>query len=296
MKILVLGATGMLGHKTFQLLRKRFPDTHGAIRRSVSDERLKRIQLFQEGNIIERFFAADTSAVRKTLLRLQPQVVVNCIGLIKQRPEANDAIPSITMNALFPHQLAEICEEFGGRLIHISTDCVFNGSRGNYDEQDQADARDLYGWTKYLGEVVGEKVITLRTSMIGRELIHRQSLLEWFLSQNYSKVQGYQRAWYSGLTTNHLAEVIGDLIEKFPHLSGLYHVTGQTITKYELLCLLREAFNLDLEIVPDESVYCNRGMNGGKFHRATGYSCPSWQFLVAQLVDDPTPYHLWRYE
>jgi dTDP-4-dehydrorhamnose reductase len=294
MKILVLGATGMLGHKMFQILKRRFPNTQATIRGSINDQRWRKIALFQEGKIIDHFDAADLCRVEKILTDLRPQVIVNCVGMIKQRPEARAVIPNLTLNALLPHRLAEICHGFGGRLIQISTDCVFSGSRGNYTEEDQSDADDLYGRTKYLGEVVGENVLTLRTSMIGRELVHRQSLLEWFLSQNSSRVRGFKHAWYSGVTTNHLAEAVGDLIRDFPQLSGLYHLTGQTITKYDLLCLLREAFRLHIEIVPDESFYCDRSLDGGKFSRETGYSCPDWPSLVAQLVDDPTPYQLWR--
>ncbi|HKX28480.1 MAG TPA: SDR family oxidoreductase [Blastocatellia bacterium] len=294
MKILVLGATGMLGHKMFQILRERFPDTHGAIRSSINDPRWRKVTLFQRGNVIDHFDAAETARARKILLDLRPQVIVNCVGLIKQRSEAKDAAANIALNALLPHQLAEICGEYGARLIQISTDCIFSGSRGNYTEEDPSDAEDLYGRTKYLGEVARENTLTLRTSIIGRELIHRQSLLEWFLSQNSAKVRGFKHAWYSGVTTNHLAEAVGDLIQKFPGMSGLYQLTSPTITKYELLCLLREAYQLHIEIVPDESFYCNRSLDGDKFNRETGYQSPPWPTLVERLVDDPTPYQLWR--
>jgi dTDP-4-dehydrorhamnose reductase len=294
MKVLVLGATGMLGHKMFQLLRRRFPNTFCTIRGDSDDECLRRVELFQEGNVISHVTAEDFPALEELLRNQRPQTVVNCIGVIKQRPEAKDAIPCCMLNTVLPHRLAALCAEWGGRLIHFSTDCVFSGKRGGYVEDDTSDAGDLYGTTKYLGEVIAGNVITLRTSIIGRELIHRQSLLEWFLSQNQMQVLGYRRALYSGVTTNHLAGVVGDLIEFFPGLSGLYQVVSQTISKHDLLCLLREAYALNIEIVPDEAFVCDRSLQGDKFRRATGYRCPPWPELIANLASDRTPYKDWR--
>lgn len=290
MNVLVLGAGGMLGHKMFQVLRERFPDTVGTIRGAIKDEFYRNIDLFHKGNVIENINTEDFPALENKLSDLQPQVIVNCIGIIKQRPGAVAPIPNITLNALLPHKLAKICDQVGGRLIHFSTDCVFSGKRGGYLEDDLSDAEDLYGKTKYLGEVAAEHAVTLRTSMIGRELTKRKSLLEWLLSQNHAKVPGFKKALYSGVTTNHLAEVVGDVIEYHPKLTGLYQVTAQTISKYDLLCLLRDAYNLDIEVVPDEAFFCDRSMIGDKFHRATGYVCPSWLELAVQLANDPTPY------
>ena len=294
MKILVLGASGMLGHKIFQVLGAKFPDTYGTIQGSVNDRTLAKISLLRDRNVIACVDAENFPALSALLRHAEPDVIVNCIGVIKQRPEAKAAIPSIKLNALLPHLLAEVCSEWGGRLIHFSTDCVFSGERGRYTEEDPSDAQDLYGRTKYLGEVTADNAITLRTSMIGRELTRHQSLLDWFLSQNNSTVQGYKRALYSGVTTNYLAELVGNLIENYPGLSGLYQVTGHTISKYDLLCLLRDAWELNIEIVPNETFVCDRSMLGGKFHQATGYVTPAWSVLVAQLVADTTPYQQWR--
>ncbi len=287
----------MLGHKMFQILRQRFPDTFGTIRGWITDRQIQKVDLFRHGRIIEEMDAGDFNALEAFLKSRQPQVIVNCIGIVKQRATAEDALQSITINSLLPHQLAMICAEWNGRLIHISTDCVFNGQRGGgsgYSETDMADANDLYGRSKRLGEVTVENALTLRTSIIGRELSNFTSLLEWFLSRNRSEVKGYKRALYSGVTTNHLAEVVGDIIEHHPQLSGLYHVASQTICKYKLLCMLRDAFRLDIEITPDEHFFCNRSLNGERFRQATGYVPPSWSELVSQLANDPTPYETWR--
>jgi dTDP-4-dehydrorhamnose reductase len=294
MDILILGGAGMLGHKLFQRLKKSHSDTCCTIRGLVHDEPLKNVDLFHAGHVIENCDVADWPALQRLLLRLRPRTLVNCAGIIKQRPEANAPIPSIEINALLPHRLASACQTWGGRLIHFSTDCVFSGQRGNYSEDDVSDAEDLYGRTKFLGETTEYAALTIRTSMIGRELDHSESLLEWFLKQNHRRVSGYTRALYSGLTTNHLAEVVETLIVDFPELTGLYQVTAPTISKYDLLTLLRDTYGLDTEIVPDDTVSCDRSLKGEKFARATGYVCPDWTTLAAELATDETPYEKWR--
>lgn len=288
----------MLGHKVYQVLKERFPETHCTIRQAKQDEQIAKVSLLQSETAIGGINAEDLNSVATVLAKQRPEVIVNCVGIIKQRSEAKAALPSITVNSLLPPWLAEQCASWNGRLIHISTDCVFSGkgsrANGGYREADPSDAEDLYGKSKYLGEVTTENAVTLRTSIIGRELFHCGSLLEWFLSQQRTQVKGFRNALYSGVTTNHLAEVIGDVIQYHPQLSGLYQVTSQTISKYDLLCLLRDAYKLDVEIVPDETFHCDRSMLGDKFRRATGYICPPWPKLTAQLAGDTTPYELWR--
>ena len=294
MTVLILGAEGMLGHKMLQILRSRLPDVTATIQGTRDEAFYQGVELFRAGDLIECFDALDQLALRRTLEDLRPAVVVNCVGIIKQRREASSPIPSITLNALLPHVLAEHLAAWNGRVIHFSTDCVFSGRRGQYTEADQSDAEDLYGKTKYLGEVATPNAVTLRTSIIGRELRHLQSLLEWFLAQRGRTVRGFTRHLYSGVTTNHLAELVSDLIEHHPQLNGLYQVTSETISKHDLLCLLREAYGLDMEIVSDSGPVCDRSLIGARFAVATGYRCPSWPELVAQLASDPTPYDEWR--
>jgi dTDP-4-dehydrorhamnose reductase len=294
MKILVLGVAGMLGHKMFQTLRARFPTVYGLMRGRRTDAALRRVELLQDANIIEGIDALNYRALTAVLEELRPDVMINCIAVIKQRAEAMDAIQSISLNALLPHRLAATCAAWGGRLIHFSTDCVFNGQRGDYTEADIPNAQDLYGRTKHLGEVIADNALTLRTSIIGRELGTFTSLLEWLLSQNRGTVKGFKRAIYSGITSNHLAGLVGDLIERQPQLTGLYQVAADKISKYELLLLLRDAYRLDVEVLPDEAFHCDRSFSGAKFARDTGYVAPSWPELVAELANDPTPYQSWR--
>ena len=204
------------------------------------------------------------------------------------------ALVAIPVNALFPHQLAQATASRGAKLIHFSTDCVFSGDRGNYTEDDQSDARDLYGRSKFLGEVATSNALTLRTSIIGRELANRESLLEWFLRQEGKTIQGYTRALYSGVTTNYMARVVEEIISRHAGLCGLYQVTAPTISKFDLLCQLRDAYRLDVEITANPDFYCDRSMKGEKFARATGITAPSWPELVRELATDDTPYDQWK--
>ncbi len=289
-RILVLGGGGMLGHKMFQALGRRHVDTWCTLRGRRGDPRWQALHLFQSERIRDRVDAMDLSSLDGLLRELRPNVIVNCIGAIKQRAEAREAIASITLNALLPHRLAAVASEWGGRVIHFSTDCVFSGAKGRYMEEDEPDAKDLYGRTKHLGEIDTENAITLRTSFIGREVQHHQSLLEWFLAQDHQKVKGFRRVWWSGVTSNHLAEVVTSVIEKHPDLSGLYQISSGRMSKYELLVKLRDGLNLDIEVTPDDSVECDRSLNGGRFEDATGYKCPSWDDLIGQLAGDQTSY------
>jgi dTDP-4-dehydrorhamnose reductase len=234
------------------------------------------------------------AGVLESLLEsLQPDVVVNCIGIIKQRLEAMDPVSSLLINSVLPHRVCAIASRWGGRFIHFSTDCVFSGKRGGYTEEDHSDAEDLYGKTKFLGEVSVANALTLRTSIIGRELTEHRSLLDWFLSQKQKTVQGYRRVIYTGVTTNHLAELVASIIHEHPRLNGLYQVASEPISKYDLLCLLREAYRLDIQIEPDDLEVSDRSMKCDRLRRAIAYKCPPWPVLARQLAEDNTPYEKW---
>ena len=280
----------MLGHKVFQASAARFPRTWGTLRGQLSEYPVLGEMAFGSARLVEGIEASDLGSVSGLLERLRPAFVVNCVGVIKQQAAAHDAVASITINSLLPHALSAKLYEWGGRLIHISTDCVFDGARGCYTEEDLPNAIDLYGRTKALGEVTSANAITLRTSIIGRELRSHKSLLEWFLSQNHGRVSGYQQAWWSGVTTNHLSDLIVSLISDHANLSGLYQVSSVRMSKYELLTLLRDAYGLDITVDPDRSYVLDRSLTGDKLKAAIGYQCPPWSQLLSQLVADPTPY------
>jgi dTDP-4-dehydrorhamnose reductase len=276
----------MLGHKMFQQLQGAFPATVGITRGGP-------IASAYPGAILTGIDAGDFEALAGALRVIRPDYVINCIGIIKQRAEAQDPIKAIAINALLPHRLAPLVSSWGGRLIHFSTDCVFSGERGCYREEDAPDACDLYGRTKYLGEVQAGNTLTLRTSIIGRELSGRRSLLEWFLSQKGGTVRGFRRVIWSGVTTNHAAWLVNKIIRDHAGLSGLYQMAGRPICKHDLLCLLREAYSRQVEIIPDESETCDRSMSGDKLRQAIGYTAPPWTELIRELASDSTPYESW---
>ena len=280
----------MLGHKVFQTASANFQDTWCTLRGGVADYPVSTLDAFRTTRIVEHVDVTVFPAVSGVLDRLRPDVVVNCVGVVKQRPEATEAISSITINAVLPHRLAAALDVWGGRLVHISTDCVFDGVRGSYTEDDPPNAVDLYGRTKALGEVVSSNTITLRTSIIGRELRTHRSLLEWFLAHNHSEVKGFPNVWWSGVTTNHLADLICLLVRKNADLSGLYQVSSGRISKYELLLLLRTAYDLDVRVLAENEHVLDRTLVGKKLEVTIGYRCPPWHELLSQLVQDPTPY------
>jgi len=283
----------MLGHKLFQVLRERFPGTIATTREEVRVPPLAGVTLLAGPDVLSGVDVVDFDALRARLVKLAPKAIVNCIGVIKQRDEAKSPIPSITLNALFPHRLAEAAGAWGGRVIHFSTDCVFSGRRGNYREEDSSDADDLYGRSKFLGEVATSNAITLRTSIIGRELTEHRSLLDWFLSQRGKTVRGFRKMIYSGVTTNEMANVVSLIITSFPTLSGLFQVVSDPIAKYDLLLLIRETYHLEIEVEPDDREVSDRSMCGEKFHEATGWRSPPWPDMVRALAADPTPYEAW---
>jgi dTDP-4-dehydrorhamnose reductase len=234
-------------------------------------------------------------AVEHALDVADPDVVINAVGIVKQRDEAKLAVPSVLVNALLPHKLAETCVERDMRLIHMSTDCVFSGQRGRYSEADVPDPLDLYGRSKLLGEVDREGCLTLRTSIIGWEVMAQSSLLEWFASQRGKRVTGFTRAIFSGLSTIDMADAIGLIVEDWPQLSGLCQVAAEPIDKYTLLVGLRDALGwTDIEIEPDDSFVCDRSLSPDRLKKATGWQAPSWQSMLARLAEAWPEYEAWR--
>jgi dTDP-4-dehydrorhamnose reductase len=272
MRVLILGANGMLGHKLYQECHPCF-DVSITTRKGPG-----RCQ-----------FEASTGAAIRLLRSVQPDAVVNCIGIVKQREST--PLEMFRVNGIFPRALAAACTERNIRLIQISTDCVFSGNDGPYTEEDEPDPVDDYGWSKLAGET--EDHLTIRTSFIGRELETSRGLLEWFLSQD-TMVRGFTNAIFSGLTTRALAKTIADVLAYRPGLKGIYHVGGDPISKYHLLHLLKAAYDKDVEIVPDAAVPCDRSLVSAKFRKAADWECPSWEEMVEDMAADPTPYEEWR--
>jgi dTDP-4-dehydrorhamnose reductase len=287
MKVLILGATGMLGHKLVQTLSSH-ADTFATVRPLTLPQKTE--GLFEKVHLLRGVNAENFEHLKTSIDTVQPEVVVNCIGIVKQLAQAQDAIDSISINALLPHLLAKHCMEKSTRLITISTDCVFSGKTGNYSQDDQTDPVDLYGRTKLLGEVCQPNCLTIRTSMIGRQLIGTHGLVEWLLGQNGKRIKGYKRAIFSGFTTNALSRLLIEIIYEHQNLDGLWQVAAQPISKYDLLHLVRDSYALDVEIDQDETFLCDRSLNGQPFSNATGIVSPDWPDMIDRMKNDPTEY------
>lgn len=281
MRVVVLGASGLIGHKLYDRLRHSF-DVHPVLHRSWSNE------VFHFDRAVEGIDVRRIDVVEGVIRALRPDVVLNCAGITKRKPEINDMEQAVHVNAMFPHSLARLLAEIGGRLIQFSTDCVFDGSAGPYREDSETTARDTYGRTKALGEVVGlPHVLTLRSSFIGRELSGHSELLEWFLAQRGRTIKGFAQVFYSGVSTIEMARVVADVIERHPALSGLYQLAmPQPISKYELLCVARDAFDVDVTIEKDESVVSMPTLDGSRLSAAIGLSLPDWPTMLRDLAAD----------
>jgi dTDP-4-dehydrorhamnose reductase len=281
----------MLGHKLVQQWAGRF-EVFTTLRSSLHQYEF--MGLFKPENAYCGVDAADFDAIERIVKQCSPDVIVNAIGVIKQLPSAKDEEIVFNINSIFPHKLAMLCQSVGTRLIAISTDCVFNGKKGSYKETDTPDAKDLYGQSKFKGEVTGKNCLTIRTSIIGRELGTSHSLVDWFLSNRGGRVKGFTRAIYSGFPTIVLADVLADVIENHPDLSGLYHVSSQPINKFELLCLVREAYHAEIEIEPFDDLEIDRSLNSDKFRAETAFIPEPWPEMIARMANDQTPYDEWR--
>jgi dTDP-4-dehydrorhamnose reductase len=288
MRLLILGGGGMLGHKLW-LTAGGSMECFATVRSAAAVEALRR----PTGEVIAGVDANDFDSIVRAVADVRPDAVVNCIGIVKQLDAAKDPITSIAINSLFPHRLARLCRAAGARLIHISTDCVFSGARGNYVEADVPDAADLYGRSKQMGEP-GEGALTLRTSIIGRELSTTSGLVEWFLSNRGGRVEGFTAAVFSGLTTAALSRVILDVIQSHSGLSGVYHVSAERISKFDLVTQLNAAFHAGITIEASERVRIDRSLNSSRFRAATGFAPPTWSEMIVEMANDPVPYDDWR--
>lgn len=289
MKILILGATGMLGHKLALKLAAKH-EVWATVRGAAPA-----FFLNQKGpvpSIISGVDAFKPGSVQAAIIQVQPDYVLNCIGVVKQLAAAKDPVTSITINALFPHQLEKLAEQYKFKLIHFSTDCVFSGKGGPYPQTAPSDVNDLYGMTKFLGEVTGPQALTLRSSIIGREFTNPTGLVEWFLSQKGQTVKGFSGALYTGLTTNAMADLVADIMEHHPQLHGLYQVASGEISKYDLLKIINDVAGTKTAIEEETEFFCDRRLDGTEFHNATGWVAPSWKTMVKTMFDEDDLYYI----
>jgi dTDP-4-dehydrorhamnose reductase len=280
MKVLVFGASGMIGSAVFRVLSANTGWQVWGTLRSADARRF--FTTDQQDKLVVGVDVEKHDALVRMFASVRPDVVVNCIGLTKHHKEAEDPQLALPLNALLPHRMADLCAVAGARLIHVSTDCVFAGTKGNYTEADAPDAVDVYGKSKHLGEVDYPHAITLRTSTIGHELESTYGLLEWFLAQQGS-CKGFNRAIFSGLPNVEFARVIRDVVIPLPEMRGLYHVGAEPIGKYELLKLIAKVYGKQIDIVRDDEFMIDRSLNSGRFNQATGYKAAGWPELIQAM-------------
>lgn len=277
MRILVVGASGMIGSAVLRILSEKSDwEVYGTVREGS-------VKRFFSTAIADRLIPGVDVEHQDSLLGVlnvvRPNVVINCAGLTKHKPESEDPLVSIPINTLMPHRFAGLCKLVGARLIHVSTDCVFSGAKGGYVEDDFTDACDVYGKSKALGEVHSPHTVTLRTSTIGHELNSHYGLLDWFLLQE-GQCNGFARAIFSGLPTVVFAQIIRDVVIPHRELSGVYHVAAKPIAKFELLKLIADVHGKAIDIVRDESLTIDRSLDATRFKLATGYVAPEWPELI----------------
>lgn len=281
MRILVFGGDGMLGHA----LLRAWGERHQLFATYRADEAAYRGNPATPGvTSLHGVDVRNLQDVVSAVATARPDAVVNAVGIVKQRPTAKESIPSLEVNALFPHRLSEVCKAAGARLVHLSTDCVFSGRKGGYKEGDEADAQDLYGRSKLLGELHEPHCLTLRTSIIGLELSRKKSLIEWFLAQR-GPIKGFRKAIYSGLTTAEMARAIEHLLLREPSIGGLWHLSSAPIDKFDLLTRLQARLKrTDVEIRPDDEFTCDRSLDSSALMNRIGYRVPTWDSMLDELA------------
>lgn len=281
--ILVLGVTGMLGSAVFRYFNSRGDDfvVFGSAR-SLPTAAGIALGPYDKLQIVAPVDVENSDSLAETFARVRPDVVINCVGVVKQLQSAKDPLVAVPLNTLLPHRLAKLCAIAGARFIHVSTDCVFTGQQGRYAESDATDATDIYGLSKFLGEVDYPHAITLRTSIVGEEIGLANGLVGWFLRQT-GTVKGFANAIFSGLPTDELARVIHEYVLPHAELHGVYHVSSAPISKLDLLSLVRDEYGLATKIDRDESLVIDRSLDSSRFMAATGYKPPDWPTLVRAM-------------
>jgi dTDP-4-dehydrorhamnose reductase len=282
MRVLVLGSSGMLGSAVFrEFYGHPAYEVYGLVRNPLF---LPCFSPSQQHRLIAGVDVLDKEALMEVVKRVRPHVIINCVGLIKQKDHSQDPLVILPINAMLPHRLAELCAPRNIRLLHISTDCVFSGRKGLYTEVDPSDAEDLYGKSKYIGELRNLSfAVTLRTSIIGHELDSKSALVDWFLSQRGDVVPGFRRSIFSGMTAIELARIMRDVVLSNPSLHGLYNVSSAPISKFELLQLLAAQYRKTIEVRPDDSLLIDRSLDSSRFQHLTGYRPPSWESMVRTM-------------
>lgn len=278
LKVLVLGASGLLGNAVFRVLNQsQNLDVNGTIR----DDSVRQYftsKLARKLTCVQDL--SNTKELNELLIKLCPDVVINCVSV--GRPAPKNPAKMFSILSTFPQRLAYLCRNKRTYLIQVSSDGVFLGDRGSYSELDLPDANDIYGTAKFLGEVSNQNAITLRTSIIGPELYGKAATLEWLLSQS-GQCSGYVNSFFSGLTTIEFARLLRDIVIPQKNIHGIFHVASQSISKFDLLELIAYRYELDIELIRDATVVVDRTLDGSKFAKLTGYVAPTWSDMIKSM-------------
>lgn len=284
MKILIFGAAGMIGHRIWlEACNIKGAEVYGVIRKSKAH--YQSFNLFNE-NVFDGIDVSNWQSVEQILSKIKPDFIVNAIGITIRKPEMSDISKALEINSFFPRKLLKWAQQNNSRVIHLSTDCVFDGSSGHYTETSLPSAKDNYGKTKFLGEIEGEHALTLRFSCIGRELESHTELLEWFLSQEGKEIKGFGKVTYTGVTTLVVAREVINTIVKFPHLSGIFQLSSSPISKYDLLCLIQKKYGTHVSIVRNDEYVADKSLVCDKYVKATGFKPLSWDMMIDELHSD----------
>lgn len=276
-KILVLGINGLLGHRVFiNLSKNKKFNVIGTVRGKA------RHNIFLNKKVIKNFNIRNLFGLNKKIKKINPDFIINCIGITNKKTGRTNKNQIVLTNSILPHYLDNLSVILKYKLIHISTDCVFQGKKNFYSEKDTCDVQDLYGLSKYLGEIRNTKNLTIRTSIIGHELSEKNGLLEWFLSKK--KVKGFSKVIYSGLTTNELSNILESCISKY-RMKGLYQVSSNPISKFELLKLINKIYEKSIKINKDVSVKKKLILKSSKFYKKTNYKVKSWKKQIQEMKE-----------
>lgn len=289
MKLLILGVSGLIGHKLLQELSVDH-EVFGTLHKTKAQ--YNNLTLFANSNIIEGVDVLNFEKLTGVLQAINPDVVLNCVGITKRKINRNNTQEVIETNAVFPHKLANWAKNHNKRVIHFSSDCVFNGKVGNYTEESLTTAEDLYGRTKALGEIQCSHTLTIRSSFIGQELFDKTELLDWVLTQDGKQIKGFKNVLYSGVSTIFMAKVVNDIISNYPQLSSLYQLAPEVpISKYDLICIAKKVFGLEIDIIPETNYVHQPTLNGAKLKSAIRLKIPSWEQMMEELASNKNFYN-----
>tara|TARA_B100001109_G_C18862091_1_gene474594 strand:- start:2012 stop:2881 length:870 start_codon:yes stop_codon:yes gene_type:complete len=279
MKILILGADGMIGHKIAQSLNNDF-ELILSSRKNISPSSIG----IKDGNML--LHDLTNNSIDSFLNKTFPDLIINCAGITTRRGIEDNIQNTIFLNSHLPHKLDNWANLNSKKLIHFSTDCVFSGNRGDYLDNDFADAEDIYGKTKAAGEVNTPNTLTLRCSMIGRELYNFTELFEWLVENKNKNIDGYSKVLYSGITTVRMGKIISKIIKQNFNLTGIYNISSIPISKFQLLHKLSNAFDLNVDITENKNIKSNKVLISKKFTEITGIKTPDWDDLITEFVED----------